>query len=121
MAFPEVYTNFLNFFDVALRVDGLEHEFVFGGPAGPYTATITVLWVKDVSAYIKLHTRGFNTVVNQSDRIFMMRANDVPYGATVYANDYITVDGTKMKVVQSRLRDGLWTIQLSVIGVRQNN
>lgn len=115
--YPEVYRNFSAFFDIALDVDGLTHQFVF---ADGLTINLTVLWVKDLTAYLSLHSHGLNTVVNVGDRLFMARASDIPSNAAIYANDYITIDGHKMKVIQARLRDALWSVQLRSVQTRDN-
>ena len=60
-------------------------------------------------------------MVNVGDRMFMARASDILAGAALYANDYLTIDGYKNKIINARLRDGLWTVQLRTIQTRDNN
>ena len=109
----EVSDNFLEAFDVALSVDGDEHIFLFAGSA---PVTKTCLWVKDVSAYLHTHSHGLNAVVFQNEKICVIKATDVPGTALLRANDYLTIDGTRYRIMNSRLKDGLWTLQIMIIG-----
>lgn len=115
--YPEVFQTFQESFALPLAVDGLIHQFVF---ADGLTVNITVLWIKDVTSYLAQHSHGFNSVVMVGDRMFMAQQSDVPANAAFYANDYLTIDGGRMKIIQARLRDALWTVQLRSIQTRDN-
>jgi hypothetical protein len=116
-SYPEVYRNFQQSFDIPLSVAGLTHQFVF---SDGLTLSLTVHWVRDVTAFLSLHSHGFNTVVNVGDEMFQVRATDIPSSAAIYANDYITLDGVRKRIIQSRLREGIWTVQLRTIQTRDN-
>src|SRR5690348_11665588 len=107
----EVSNNFLEAFDVALSVDGDLHSFLF---ANSPPATLLCLWVKDLSAYLHTHTHGLNMVVFSNEKMCLIKASDVPSGALLRANDYLIIDSTRYKIVNARLKDSIWTLQLSI-------
>jgi hypothetical protein len=108
----EVSSNFLSAFADALSVDGDYHCFTF---SGGYSAKLLCLWVKDLSAYIHTHTHGVNDIVFSNQKMCMIRESEVPARAVLRANDYLTIDGTRYKIMNARLKDYLWTLQLMII------
>ena len=108
----EVSQNFFDAFGDALSVDGDLHRFTF---SGNYAATLLCLWVKDLSATIHTHTHGFNEAVFSNQKMCMIRASEVPARAVLRANDFLTIDGTRYKIMNARLKDCLWTLQLAVM------
>jgi len=102
----------LEAFGDALSVDGDSHSFIFSDGV-PYN--LTCLWVKDVSAYMHTHTHGFNEVLYQNQKVCLIKEADVPANARMKANDYLTIDGTRYKIMNSRLKDFIWTLQLMVM------
>jgi hypothetical protein len=113
----EVSLNFLDAFADALSVDGDAHSFVF---ADGVPIFLTCLWVKDVSAYMHTHTHGFNAILHENQRIVLIRESEVPASARLRANDYLTVDGVRFKIMQARLKDFIWTLQLMIISTNVN-
>jgi hypothetical protein len=108
----EVSSNFLSAFGDALSVDGDLHYFTFSGGA---SATLLCLWVKDLSSYIHTHTHNLNDVVFSNQKMCIIRECEVPSRAVLRANDYLTVDGTRYKIMNARLKDYLWTLQLMIM------
>jgi hypothetical protein len=109
----EVSENFLDAFGDALSVDGDLHSFTFSNYS---TARLTCLWVKDVSAYLHTHSHELNYVVFQNEKLCLIKASDVPENAVLRANDYLTIDNTRYKIANARLKDCIWTLQLMIIG-----
>ena len=115
----QVAQNMREAFDVALSVDGDHHEFAFADgctPNGRIYARIKVLWVRDITSYLHLHSHDYNSVVYHADKILMMRARDVPDNAHLFSGDYLDADETSYKIISARLKDELWHLELSVIG-----
>ena len=108
----EVSDNFLDAFGDALSVDGDDILFTF---ADGVPRLITCLWVKDVSAYMHTHTHGTNPVLYENQKIALIREADVPANARMRANDFLTVDNTRYKIMQARLKDSIWTLQLMIL------
>jgi hypothetical protein len=108
----EVSVNFLDAFADALSVDGDDHLFTFSDGV---PRLLTCLWVKDVSAYMHTHTHGTNAVLFENQKIALIREADVPASARMRANDYLTVDNTRYKIMQARLKDFIWTLQLMIL------
>jgi hypothetical protein len=115
----EAQLNFLEFFAIALSIDGSSHCFEFSNGVtddGRLTANLTVLWVKNITLDYHLHTHELNRVLRHDERILMMYASDVPDGARLYVNDYLECDGESFKITSARLKDGLWNLTLNVLG-----
>jgi hypothetical protein len=115
----EAQSNFLQFFALALSIDGSTHCFSFSDGVtddGRLTANLTVLWVKNITLDYHLHTHELNRVLRHDERMLVMYATDVPDGARLYVNDYLDVDNERFKITSARLKDGLWSLTLNVLG-----
>jgi hypothetical protein len=115
----EVQLNMLDAFSVALMIDGSTHNFGFSDgftADGRLNADLTVLWVKNITTEFHLHTHGLDRLLRHDERILMMKASDVPDGASLYANDYLDCDNESFKITSSRLKDGIWNLTLNVLG-----
>ncbi len=115
----QIEQNFREAFDDILDINGGCHEFAFSDgctPEGRIRAHITVLWVREVTSYLHMHSHMYNSAMFHGDRILMMRAKDVPDRARLFANDYLDADDVTYKIVSSRLKDGLWHLELSAVG-----
>jgi hypothetical protein len=116
----EVQQNMFDGFGMALQVDGETHLFSFAdgsnNPKGRNTYSITVLWVKENTDRFHLHTHELNRVLRFDERILLMRSTDVPTGTELYAEDRLTIDGEGYKIIKSRLKDNIWTLELQVLG-----
>lgn len=110
----EVADNFLDAFGDALSVDGETHNFVFSNGV---TTPIFCLWVKDVSNTFHTHTHGYEETLYQNQRLVLIRESDVPSDARMKANDFLTIDGARYKIVTARLRDFIWTLTLLIMSV----
>jgi hypothetical protein len=114
----QIRETFLRGFRNILRIDGQEHEFTFSTPDGnsSYSYPLTVLWIRDTSQNLGPHTHGMNVVAYQDVRVFQMLEEDVPDGARLIANDFLTIDGTQYRIMSARIKDGIWNVMLSTTG-----
>jgi len=110
----EVADNFLDAFGDALSVDGDTHTFVFSDGA---TLSLICLWVKDISATFHTHTHGYEETLYQNQRLVLIRESDVPSDVRMKANDFLTIDGVRYKIVSARLKDFIWTLNLMIMSV----
>jgi hypothetical protein len=115
----QVEQNFIEAFQVALCVDGEYHDFAFSdgcSPEGRIYARIQVLFIRDDTQYLHLHSHDYNSVVYHGGKKFVMRACDVPDGAHLYAGDYVDLDEVSYKITLARLKDQMWDIEMSILG-----
>ena len=115
----QVALNFMCAFEDALSVDGDWHEFAFSDgctPQGRIYARIKVLFIRDDSLYLHLHSHDYNSVVYHGGKKLVMRAQDVPDGAHLYAGDYLDIDDVSYKITLARLKDQMWDLELSILG-----
>lgn len=113
----QVHYNFLDAFKDALSVDGDVRDFSFAdGFGGFLRARIAVLWIKDIGTLFHLHTHGFNVILREDQREFLMMERDIPDHARIYVNDFLYIDGVNYKIASSRLKDGIWTVVANILG-----
>ena len=118
VALSQVGQVFLNVFNTALAIDGETHTFSFSSTdgTGQIIIDILVLWVRESSETLRLHSHGYNTVLNANDRVFVIRQADLPNNASLNAGDLLTVDGNLYKIAGARLKDQIYTVTLFVMG-----
>ena len=115
----QVALNFMCAFGDALSVDGDCHDFAFSdgcSPEGRIHARIKVLFIRDDTQYLHLHSHDYNSVVYRGGKHLVMRAMDVPDGAHLFAGDYLDIDDVSYKITLARLKDNMWDLEMSILG-----
>lgn len=115
----EVDANFIEAFSTALMVDGRPRNFVFSDGNtldGRIPKTIKCLWLTDQYRDLHTHSHKLNTVVHNESIQCLFYETDSPYGAALYSNAYLDVDGVQYRIETSILECQIYQLNLMLLG-----
>ena len=103
----------------ALNVDGRPRNFVFSDGntiAGRIPKQINCLWITEQYTDLRTHSHRLNTIVHNIGIICVFYESDAPYGAALYSNAYLDVNGVSFRIEQSTLECGIYQLKLFLLG-----
>ncbi len=113
----EVTANFLDGFGLALSLDGTPKTITFsdgsGTRDGRTTKTLNVLWLTDQERIIRTSSAGLNLAAWNQGITLILRASEVPRGAAIAANAYLTVDDHQYRVDRAVVENGILQVDLA--------
>jgi hypothetical protein len=119
MTLTDVDQGFDYAFSAALSVDGRQKNFVFSNgntTGGRIPKRINCLWITDQFRDLHTHTHKLNTIVHNNSIVCCFRESDSPYGAALYSNAYLDVEGISYRIEYSILECQIYQLNLMVLG-----